>query len=75
MALLHEHGSNNPLGIHTLVEKIPLFPYFVIKDAYGFFLLVLIFTFFVVNIPNALGHPDNYIEAQPLVTPTHIVPE
>ena len=75
LVLLHEFGSNNPLGINTIVEKIPFFTYFIIKDIFSFFVFLSIFAYFVVNIPNALGHPDNYIEAQPLVTPTHIVPE
>jgi ubiquinol-cytochrome c reductase cytochrome b subunit len=42
---------------------------------FGILVFVVFFAFFVVNVPNALGHPDNYIEALPLVTPTHIVPE
>lgn len=75
LALLHEHGSNNPLGINVNVDKIPFFYYFSIKDLFGILVFVVFFAFFVVNVPNALGHPDNYIEALPLVTPTHIVPE
>ena len=75
LVLLHEFGSNNPLGINTVIEKISFFSYFWIKDFYSLLILVLIFGIFVVNLPNTLGHPDNYIEAQPLVTPTHIVPE
>jgi ubiquinol-cytochrome c reductase cytochrome b subunit len=57
------------------VNKIPFFTYFGIKDLFSLFIFICFFAFFVVNIPNYLGHPDNYIEAQPLVTPTHIVPE
>ncbi len=45
------------------------------KDLFGFFLFVLLFSFFVIYAPNLRGHPDNYIEANPLVTPAHIVPE
>jgi ubiquinol-cytochrome c reductase cytochrome b subunit len=75
LVLLHEHGSNNPLGINTNIEKIPFFLYFWIKDVFGAFVFFGFFAFVVVNYPNTLGHPDNYIEAQPLVTPTHIVPE
>lgn len=75
LVLLHEFGSNNPLGIRNKIETIPFFSYFVIKDVFGVFFFALFFGFFVVYLPNTLGHPDNYIEAQPLVTPTHIVPE
>lgn len=75
LILLHEHGNNNPLGINMSIEKIPFFTYFMIKDFFGLFIFILFFGFFVVNYPNILGHPDNYIEAQPLVTPAHIVPE
>ena len=75
LILLHEHGNNNPLGINLNIDKIPFFPYLVLKDLVGIMFFVIFFAYFVVNSPNALGHTDNYIEAQPLVTPTHIVPE
>jgi len=75
IALLHENGSNNPLGINANLDKISFFQYYWIKDMFGVLAFVVFFTFFIVHAPNALGHPDNYIEAQPLVTPTHIVPE
>ena len=75
LILLHEHGSNNPLGINVVIEKISFFSYFWIKDFFSLLILIIIFGIFVVHFPNTLGHPDNYIEAQPLVTPTHIVPE
>lgn len=75
LVLLHEHGSNNPLGITINIEKIPFFSYFWVKDLFGMLVFSGFFAFIVVNVPNVLGHPDNYIEAQPLVTPTHIVPE
>ncbi len=54
---------------------MPFYPYFYVKDLFGFFVFVLFFSFFVIYAPNTLGHPDNYIEANPLVTPAHIVPE
>jgi quinol-cytochrome oxidoreductase complex cytochrome b subunit len=73
--LLHQPGSNNPLGVVSAVDRIPFYPYFYVKDLFGFLLFVLLFSFFVVYAPNRLGHPDNYIEANPLVTPAHIVPE
>lgn len=75
LALLHKDGSNNPLGIDTSVDKIPFYPYFIVKDTFAFFIFILMFTVFVFYFPNAMGHPDNYIPANPMVTPAHIVPE
>lgn len=75
LSLLHREGSNNPLGINTNVETIPFYPYFYVKDLLSFFVLLAIFSFFLFFFPNALGHSDNYIPANPLVTPPHIVPE
>ena len=75
LALLHKDGSNNPLGVDTSVDKIPFYPYFIAKDLFAFFVFLLIFSIFVFYFPNMLGHPDNYIPANPLVTPAHIVPE
>jgi ubiquinol-cytochrome c reductase cytochrome b subunit len=75
LILLHQQGSNNPLGISSIFDRIPFYPYFYVKDLFGFLLFVLFFSFFVIYAPNFLGHPDNYIEANPLVTPAHIVPE
>jgi quinol-cytochrome oxidoreductase complex cytochrome b subunit len=74
---LHMVGQNNPAGIEPKTERdtVAFTPYATIKD--GFFLLVfcILFAWFVFYIPNFLGHPDNYIPANPAVTPTHIVPE
>lgn len=75
LALLHNEGSNNPLGINTNTDNIPFYPYFYVKDLFAFFILALMFSFFVFFYPNALGHSDNYIPANPLSTPAHIVPE
>jgi ubiquinol-cytochrome c reductase cytochrome b subunit len=75
LTLLHQNGSNNPLGINTNVDTISFYPYFYVKDAFSFLILVTIFSFFVFFYPNILGHADNYIPANPLVTPPHIVPE
>jgi ubiquinol-cytochrome c reductase cytochrome b subunit len=75
LSLLHGAGSNNPLGINTNVDTIPFYPYFYVKDLFSFLLLLAFFSFFVFFYPNALGHSDNYIPANPLVTPAHIVPE
>jgi NADH:ubiquinone oxidoreductase subunit 2 (subunit N) len=75
LILLHQPGSNNPLGIDAIYDRIPFYPYFYVKDLFALFVFVLFFSFFVIYAPNYLGHPDNYIEANPLVTPAHIVPE
>ena len=75
ITLLHQDGSNNPLGIETKVDKISMFPYFIVKDILGLVLFLIFFCVFVYFFPNILGHSDNYIEANPMVTPAHIVPE
>nr|YP_010118015.1 apocytochrome b [Phytophthora fallax]QPN54065.1 apocytochrome b [Phytophthora fallax] len=75
LILLHEVGSNNPLGITLKTENIPFYPYFYTKDLFGLMVLFLIFFIFIFYYPNTLGHPDNYIEANPMKTPLHIVPE
>lgn len=75
LSLLHKDGSNNPLGINTNVDYIPFYPYFYVKDLFSFMLFALFFAFFVFFYPNLLGHPDNYIPANPMSTPAHIVPE
>jgi len=74
--LLHENKSSDPLGISNLnVDRIPMSPYFLIKDVLGFVGFFIVFIAFVFFYPNSLGHPDNYILANPMVTPAHIVPE
>jgi len=75
LILLHEHGSNNPLGIPSSVDKIPFHPYYTVKDILGVVSLLILFATLLYNLPNLLGHPDNYIAANPLSTPAHIVPE
>ena len=75
LSLLHTDGSNNPLGINTNVQTISFYPYFYVKDLFAFFILVFFLSLLVVYYPNSLGHPDNYIPANPMVTPAHIVPE
>ncbi len=72
---LHMHGSNNPTGIHISYDEISFSPYYLVKDLYGLNLFFIFYAVFVFFIPNYLGHPDNYIQANPLVTPPHIVPE
>ena len=77
LVALHTHGSNNPLGIDVKTKKdtIPFHPYYTIKDYLGISVFFMIFAWFIFFQPNALGHPDNYTPANPLVTPPHIVPE
>jgi ubiquinol-cytochrome c reductase cytochrome b subunit len=74
---LHTHGSNNPTGVEPKTEKdtIPFHPYYTVKDFFGFGVFFLLFAYFLFFAPNYLGHPDNYVPANPLVTPPHIVPE
>lgn len=73
---LHQFGSNNPVGIDIAKkDKIPFHPYYTVKDLFGLSVFLLVFALFVFYAPNVLGHPDNYIPANPLVTPAHIVPE
>jgi ubiquinol-cytochrome c reductase cytochrome b subunit len=75
LSLLHENGSNNPLGIAKSVSVISFYPYFYIKDLFAFLILIFSFSLLIFYFPNFLGHSDNYIPANPLVTPPHIVPE
>jgi len=75
LAALHQYGSNNPLGINPLSDKISFYPYFYLKDLLGWVLFAIFFSIFVFFFPNLLGHPDNYIAANPMSTPAHIVPE
>jgi ubiquinol-cytochrome c reductase cytochrome b/c1 subunit len=74
---LHSVKSNNPLGVEIKQpeDTIPFHPYYTIKDLFGMSAFFMFFAFFVFWAPNYLGHPDNYIPANPLVTPAHIVPE
>ncbi len=74
---LHRFGSNNPLGIEANgpQDKIPFHPYYTAKDAFGVGVFLLFFAAVVFFAPNFFGEPDNYIPANPLSTPAHIVPE
>nr|NP_739671.1 cytochrome b [Cataetyx rubrirostris]BAC23215.1 cytochrome b [Cataetyx rubrirostris] len=72
---LHETGSNNPTGLNSNADKISFHPYFVYKDLLGFALLLVGLTALALFSPNLLGDPDNFIPANPLVTPPHIKPE
>ena len=75
LVLLHLRGSTNPMGNSTVRDRIDFHPYFIVKDALSFFFIISIYFFIVFYYPNVLGHSDNYIMANPLVTPAHIVPE
>jgi len=77
VAAVHVHGSNNPVGIDIKgpQDGLPFHPYFTIKDTFALGVFLMIFASFVFFAPNYMGHPDNYIPANPLVTPAHIVPE
>jgi ubiquinol-cytochrome c reductase cytochrome b subunit len=75
LAALHQHGSNNPLGSIAVVDKVSFYPYFYTKDLVGWVLFAIFFSIFVYWYPNVLGHSDNYIPANPMSTPAHIVPE
>lgn len=75
LVILHKHHSNNPLGIQFGFDSVHFFPYYIYKDLFGLFLFFLFFSVFVFFCPNYLGHTDNYILANPMSTPSHIVPE
>ena len=75
MMALHQHGSSNPLGVSSNADKLPMHPYFLFKDLVTIFLFFLVLAMFVFYMPNALGHSDNYIPANPMQTPPSIVPE
>jgi ubiquinol-cytochrome c reductase cytochrome b/c1 subunit len=75
LALLHDVGSSNPTGMDSSVDKVNFYPYYFWKDAYALSVALFFFVVIVHFYPNLLGHTDNYIPANSLVTPTHIVPE
>ncbi len=74
---LHIPGSTNPSGVEVKgpADTLPFHPYFTTKDLFGIGIYLILFSAFVFFAPNFLGHPDNYIPANPLSTPAHIVPE
>jgi len=75
LLLLHETGSRNPLGLNSNLDKIPFHPYFSSKDILGILITLLILVTTILISPNILGDPENFIPANPLVTPIHIQPE
>lgn len=75
LVLLHTSGSNSPTGLNPNSDKVPFHIYFVTKDAYGFILIAILLSLLIFFAPNMLGDPENFINANPLVTPIHIMPE
>lgn len=75
LLFLHQTGSNNPLGINSNIIKIPFHIYYTTKDAVGFIVLIASLIFISLFTPNLLGDPENFVPANPLVTPIHIKPE
>nr|AGS44259.1 apocytochrome b [[Candida] subhashii] len=72
---LHVHGSSNPVGVTGNIDRLPMHGYYVFKDLITVFMFLILFSTFVFFSPNTMGHPDNYIPGNPLVTPPSIVPE
>nr|YP_010937211.1 cytochrome b [Iassus lateralis]WIW75754.1 cytochrome b [Iassus lateralis]WKW94154.1 cytochrome b [Iassus lateralis]WLN32159.1 cytochrome b [Iassus lateralis] len=75
LILLHETGSNNPIGLNSNMDKIPFHPYYSIKDIMGFSITLTLFFLLILYEPLMLSDPDNFIPANPMVTPIHIQPE
>ena len=77
LVALHTHGSNNPTGVEKKTSKdtVPFHPYYTLKDLFGLGVFLMVWASFVFFAPNFFGEPDNYIPANPLLTPAHIVPE
>nr|QVT10964.1 cytochrome b [Clanis deucalion] len=75
LLFLHQTGSNNPLGMNSNLDKIPFHPFFTYKDLIGFIILIFLLAMLTLTNPYLLGDPDNFIPANPLVTPIHIQPE
>lgn len=73
--LLHEFGSNHPLGIYFRTDGFAMAPFYIVKDMFGINMMFIFLAYLIFLVPNLLGHPDNYILANQLVTPTHIVPD
>nr|APT41580.1 cytochrome b [Psathyromyia aragaoi] len=75
LLFLHQMGSNNPLGLNSNSDKIPFHPYYSFKDLIGFIFMIMMLSLLTIMAPYFLGDPDNFIPANPLVTPPHIQPE
>jgi len=74
---LHVPGNNNPIGVSVKGKQdtVAFHPYYTVKDFFAYVVFLILFCYFIFYNPNILGHADNYIEADPMVTPAHIVPE
>nr|YP_009674553.1 cytochrome b [Glenea cantor]QDC34930.1 cytochrome b [Glenea cantor] len=75
LLFLHQTGSNNPLGTNSNIDKLPFHPYFSLKDLLGFLIMSFLLIILTLSNPYLLGDPDNFVPANPLVTPVHIQPE
>jgi len=75
LVMLHIPRSNNPTGVRSMNDFLHFHPYFTVKDILSVIFFLIVFSVFVFLYPNLLGHPDNYIPANPMMTPPHIVPE
>nr|YP_002735068.1 cytochrome b [Phaenacantha marcida]ABZ02097.1 cytochrome b [Phaenacantha marcida] len=75
LTFLHQTGSNNPLGLNSNYDKIPFHPYFSVKDLMGMIMTMFMFSLLILLEPRMLGDPENFIPANPMVTPVHIQPE
>nr|AVJ52619.1 cytochrome b [Homaemus aeneifrons] len=75
LLFLHQSGSNNPLGLNSNYDKMPFHPYFSVKDMMGFMITLTMLAILILLEPQLLGDPENFIPANPLVTPVHIQPE
>lgn len=75
LLFLHQTGSNNPLGLPNNIDKIPFHHYFTLKDVFGILVIIAALLLLTLLDPYLLGDPDNFIPANPLVTPAHIQPE
>nr|YP_010692663.1 cytochrome b [Notobitus meleagris]WBV80538.1 cytochrome b [Notobitus meleagris] len=75
LLFLHQTGSNNPLGINSNYDKVPFHPFFSIKDLMGMTITLTMFSLLILLEPRLMGDPENFIPANPMVTPVHIQPE
>nr|QCF45704.1 cytochrome b [Analcellicampa xanthosoma] len=75
LMFLHETGSNNPLGLNSNMDKVPFHPYFTFKDIMGFIIMLTFLIMVILISPNMFGDPDNFMEANSMITPFHIKPE
>lgn len=75
LSLLHQKGSNSPVGSDIGADNVAFYPYFLYKDVFALSFFLLFFSIFIFYYPNILNHPDNYIPADALQTPAHVIPE